>query len=242
MQQDDRGVLALGGGALDMGTCPYTYGALTACAQSPPDGSADTSFFNGLSGNAYTATCAAICASLGCQEYSMAIAGPVPPGTGCCNQVAGFQAFNFSVWTFNPPHVDYNLVPTQLIASSDPQFRYLANNNRVLLGVLVQQTRWATGACESARFASIDDQCQLSAAASEPFGADPSFVVSSVLYQPGANASDYYGPDEISQFGIPFGFFPDAPGKARADPGTPIAQGWLPAIRSTALRPNHALR
>lgn len=218
-QLDDRGNLSVtysadGSAVTDLGVCPYSYGMLTQCLQNPPDPTADGSFFNAPAGSAITAACGAVCASLPCLEFGMAIAGPVPPGTGCCNQISGQQPFNFSVWSFRPPHVDYGLIPTQLIAANNPQFRYLANNNRVLLGLLMQQTRWAQGSCSSTRFRDIDDVCQSDRWSTDPYGVDPSFVVSSSLFQPGANMSAYYAPGEISPFGIPYGFFPDSPGGA----------------------------
>lgn len=224
VQQDDRGSLLVGADAngtlltgaaapLDMGTCPYSYGALVSCTQSPPDPTVGA--FNVLIPNAYTSTCAAMCASQNCMELAMSVAGPVPPGVGCCNQVSGQAAFNFSVWTFNPVSVDYGLIPNPVIADGNSQFRYLANNNRVLLGVLVQQTRWATGACTNTRFAKLNDVCQLTSYSSAPYGVDPAFVASSSLYQAGINMSAYYQPQEVSPYGIPYGFFEDAPGKAK---------------------------
>lgn len=211
-QQDDRGTLQLGSSApLDMGTCPYSYGALVACTQSPPDPTVGA--FNVLTPSAYASTCAAICASQNCLELAMSVAGPVAPGLGCCNQVSGQVSFPVPVWQFNPAGVDYGLVPSPVISDDNAQFRYLANHNRILLGVLLQQTRWAVGACPSSRFADISDVCQLPTWSADPYGVDPAFVVASPIFQPGLNIPDWYSPAEVSQFGIPYGFFPDAPGK-----------------------------
>lgn len=212
--QDDRGNVTLPLAASappDLGTCPYSYGSLVSCTQQPPDPTAGP--FNALLPNAYSSTCAAMCASQNCMELAMSVAGPVPPGTGCCNQVSGQVGFNFSLWAYNPPHVDYGLIPDSSLASSTPQFRYLANNNRVLLGLLLQQTRWAAGACSDSRFAAINDVCQLTTYSADNYGVDPAFVTSSPLYQPSANITQYYTPSEVSVYGIPYGFFPDAPGK-----------------------------
>ena len=161
---------------------------------------------------ALVAQCAALCASLNCQSYAQMVAGPVPIGFGCCNQIQGTVQFNFSIWNFNPAHVDYGLVPSIVAAGQQAQFRYVANNNRVLLGMLVQQTRWGTASCASERFVAIDDTCQSTAFSSTPYGSDPTFVSSSPLYVPGLNASNFYLPSEISPYNIPYGFFPDKPG------------------------------
>lgn len=83
---DDRGDLDLAQAADggDFGTCPLAYSSLVACTQQPPSSSYGA--FNAPLATAFEATCAAVCASQNCQEYAMGIAGPVPPGLGCCDQ------------------------------------------------------------------------------------------------------------------------------------------------------------
>ena len=68
--------------------------------------------------------------------------------------------FNFSLWQYHPAEVDYALIPPMYVAGQGAQYRYLANSNRIILGVLVQQTRWAATSCGSDRFLAIDDVCQ----------------------------------------------------------------------------------
>lgn len=124
--------------------------------------------------------------------------------------------FNFSVWNYNPPFVDYGLVPQ--IDTNKPQQRFLANNNRIILGVLVQQTMWTIGTCPTHRFAEIDAECQKREWSSHPFGADAFFMQNSDLFDGTLNMSAFYRPSEISPYGVPYGFFPDSPGEARERP------------------------
>ena len=206
---DARGTLGpVATSAADLGTCPYSYGALTLCTQSPPSVTQAQAAFSAVQPNAQVSTCNAMCASANCQSFAMNLAGPVPPGYGCCNQLSGLAQFNFSLWNYNTPEVDYGLIPP---TSDALRARYLANNNQVVLGLLLQTDRWATGNC-SLRFSNIvGNTCQLAQFSSDPFGVDPAFVLSSQLYA-GVPASNFYRPWELNSNGIPYGFFPDSAG------------------------------
>lgn len=95
---DDRGDLDLSqanAGDMDFGTCPVSYSSLTACTQAPP--SSAYGALNAPLSTAFEATCAAVCASAACREFAMGIAGPVPPGLGCCQQARPALA-----WTRRP--------------------------------------------------------------------------------------------------------------------------------------------
>lgn len=87
---DDRGDLDLtqeNTPAGDFGTCPFAYSTLASCTLNPPG--ATFGALNAALQTASEAACAAVCASDHCQEFAMDLAGPVPPGLGCCAQARG---------------------------------------------------------------------------------------------------------------------------------------------------------
>lgn len=85
--------------------------------------------------------------------------------------------------------------------------RFVAGKNKLLIGMLLHQTRGTNQPCKDSRFKKLYASCLEDSAATAPFGADPAFLPSSVLYQASQNQSDYYASSEINAYGVPYGFF-----------------------------------
>lgn len=108
------------------------------------------------------AMCDAICAATACDNRALELFGPVPLSMGCCEQSAGYNEYPFSLWLNGANNTDYGLFPlTSADAAASVVDRYVARNNKVIMGLVVSTTRLTTGECPAApRFAHLEDSAQ----------------------------------------------------------------------------------
>lgn len=116
----------------------------------------------------------------------------------------------FGLWEHHPSGADYGLIPR---GADGAKPRFVALNNRVVAGLLIEQRRRVRAPCSAQdRFRGLVTQCFAGGdPSSEPFGVDPAFVSSSSLFDPTLRIADFYSDAEIGPRGLPFGFFPSAP-------------------------------
>eukprot|EP00897_Mesotaenium_endlicherianum_P009508 jgi/Mesen1/8586/ME000005S08552 len=86
--------------------------------------------------------------------------------------------------------------------------RVFAFKNRLLVGMLIHQTRGTTIECKNRRFENLHSKCLDRTPSVAPYGVDPVFLATSSLYNPDLDAEDFYvAPVEFTPLGSPFGFF-----------------------------------
>ena len=188
----------------DLGTCPYGADMIRACGLR----SMVPTINEIIAGsNAQTAACDAVCATSACDDAGPYLDGPVPAGYGCCTQNMGLLSFAAPVWQFHPAGVDYHLIPS-INNSLAPTARYPVNNNRLVAGLLLEQTRAAAAPCAEPRFGALEGDC-LAGSSSAPYGVDPVFVASSDLYDGTLDPMTYYATSEFNARNVPYGFFPN---------------------------------
>lgn len=104
--------------------------------------------------------------------------------------------------------------------------------NIVIGGIVISQTRRTSAPCaHNRRFAAIETLCLADGPLStSPFGLDPTFLPSSALFDPAANASALYRADELTATGFPFGFFP-GPDPARFEVVVEVQASRARALR-----------
>lgn len=87
-----------------------------------------------------------------------------------------------------------------------PMRRFVALNNRVVGGLLIEQTRRHKAACTGTdRFQKLSTQCFDSTLSRDPYGVDPVFVSSSTLFDPSVAPEAFYNESEIGVRGLPYG-------------------------------------
>lgn len=134
--------------------------------------------------------------------------GQARTGAGACcdaSTVGTGLAFPFNLTQFgpNPLLLDAAFVPSNNFTKE----RIWALKNRVLIGMLIHQTRGDSQKCGVHRFDNLYATCLSRTSSTSPYGVDPVFLTTSVLYDQTLNASDYYAPSEINSQGVPYGFF-----------------------------------
>jgi hypothetical protein len=156
----------------------------------------------------------------------------VPVDFGCCDQEVGEVRKPFGLWQNHPPGEDYGLIPQsvndakQRCATADcPHLianaacpchlrrsiiggarRFVALNNRVVGGLLIEQTRRHKTACVGTdRFRKLSTHCFDSSISRDPYGVDPVFVSSSTLFDPSVAPESFYNESEIGVRGLPYG-------------------------------------
>eukprot|EP00897_Mesotaenium_endlicherianum_P007211 jgi/Mesen1/6518/ME000332S05530 len=82
--------------------------------------------------------------------------------------------------------------------------------NRVLIGMLIHQTRGTKTKCSDKRFGNIYNACLNKDPSLTPYGVDPVFLPTSALHNPTLAAKDFYpNASQLSPLGnVPLGFFP----------------------------------
>ncbi|GJP51052.1 hypothetical protein CLOM_g10222 [Closterium sp. NIES-68] len=100
--------------------------------------------------------------------------------------------------------------------------RYVAEQNRVLIGLKIEQTRWDGIDCQPSRFSALFPHC-INGTSTDPFGVNPYFLPSSSLYDPSALVAlndslpgadvDNVQPITVRDDGIPYGFQVAKPGE-----------------------------
>jgi len=143
--------------------------------------------------------CSTICQYDGCSERMFELAGAAVTGFGCCTPPPRKGTFPFLAGNGEPYQVSQ--------AKPEPRERYLGMRNRVMVGLMVHQTRKAKVNC--VRSLSSDSKggssnrtkgvnataggelmekpslCRAGYTVSNPYGADPAFLkASEKLYQP----------------------------------------------------------
>ncbi|CAI5928090.1 unnamed protein product [Closterium sp. NIES-64] len=93
--------------------------------------------------------------------------------------------------------------------------RFVAEQNRVLIGLKIEQTRWDAVTCQPYRFSSLFQNC-MNRISTAPFGVNPHFLPSSSLYLPDAYVAlndsltsadvDTMQPIATRPDGVPYGF------------------------------------
>ncbi|CAI5468334.1 unnamed protein product [Closterium sp. Yama58-4] len=93
--------------------------------------------------------------------------------------------------------------------------RFVAEQNRVLIGLKIEQTRWDAVTCQPYRFSSLFQNC-MNGISTAPFGVNPHFLPSSSLYFPDAYVAlndsltsadvDTMQPIATRPDGVPYGF------------------------------------
>lgn len=146
---DDRG---------DGGICAFDIDALKLCQYRPKGADSELSAL--LSGfTAVKPACDAICASSVCDATIFAITGPVPVDYGCCDQEAGEVRKRFGLWEHHERNSgDYGLIPRSV---EEAKQRFVALNNRVVGGLLIEQTRRTRVPCgERDRFVKLTTEAR----------------------------------------------------------------------------------
>eukprot|EP00271_Cylindrocystis_brebissonii_P012760 TRINITY_DN31_c0_g1_i5.p1 TRINITY_DN31_c0_g1~~TRINITY_DN31_c0_g1_i5.p1 ORF type:complete len:1582 (+),score=269.36 TRINITY_DN31_c0_g1_i5:725-5470(+) len=133
----------------------------------------------------------------------------------CCqaNAVGSNLQYNFGLLTWGPNVTinDHDFLPSE----APPLLRHVSVKNRVLIGMVLAQTRWASEECKDSRFFSIYPNCTYSASTAH-YGVNPVFLPTSTLYDAyfAANASLYYANWSLgfdnstlrNPQGVPYGF------------------------------------
>ncbi|CAI5470656.1 unnamed protein product [Closterium sp. Yama58-4] len=93
--------------------------------------------------------------------------------------------------------------------------RFVAEQNRVLIGLIIEQKRWDAVTCQPSRFSSLFQNC-MNGTSTAPFGVNPHFLPSSSLYSPDAQLAlddslasadvDTMQPIATRPDGVPYGF------------------------------------
>eukprot|EP00897_Mesotaenium_endlicherianum_P002775 jgi/Mesen1/2525/ME000160S01632 len=129
-----------------------------------------------------------------------------PEGVCCEGQTVGDGLlFDFEMKQFSSPG--------QQKSSFLPNSTFLKDRiynlkNRVLIGVLIHQTRAMKSKCSGKRFDNIYNSCLDKNPSLTPFGVDPVFLATSSLYNPTLVVSDFYpDPAQLTPLGVPLGFF-----------------------------------
>ena len=88
--------------------------------------------------------------------------------------------------------------------------RNFLGKNRIIGGVLLDQTRVKLGNCPISRQGlSRYFRCATDEESRDPFGVDPSLVSTSSLYRASNRINNFYEAVELNDQGVPFGFFYD---------------------------------
>ncbi|KAK3244587.1 hypothetical protein CYMTET_45803, partial [Cymbomonas tetramitiformis] len=170
-----------------------------------------------------------VCRIDACKNHGVELVGVISEAQ-CCMHVAGDSYKSFTLNRHDMLRTGY--IP---VSDDSPLVRYLGNQNRLLAGMLLTQTRADTSNCKS-RFDELMDVCNTAKTSKQPFGTDAVFLPTSRIYRPFAltakccnksaytdscqppECGDYYGYDELyhredeedgsAEEGRPYGFFP----------------------------------
>lgn len=135
-------------------------------------------------------------------------------GTCCASYGVGNNLkFDFQLASFGPNVTisDANFLPK----GGPPLFRYVSVVNRLLIGMSLTQTRWASSACKDGRFLDLFPNCTYGSS-SASYGVNPVFLPTSQLYDAYFEKNDtlYYQNYSLgyknstlrNKQGVPYGF------------------------------------